>query len=522
MTNSTIINRSSSIPDNWNELFLLNQPIDMDAFLQSDLFASWRSFEMKITIAQRTSGSISFIASMLLVTHILRSHEFLSSTYHRLIFGLSAGDIISSFVIALSSTMTPKELSYLVPSANGNIATCEAQGFLKHLGLGVSVGYNCSVCFYYLAIITYNKKYDYISKKLEPWFHSITILGPLTYSSILLATDAYNGLSGGACYSEPHYPPHCIGYKSGSIPEGYTIPCGRGGDDDGHAKLRKIAVLVGSIWVLIPPIIILVTMVRMFRSVTKIEKKMQKYGVNALRLRTTLAAPTTTNNSTDQQEARDLGLKLKEIVKYLCQANHRFAMFCFQCPPCAGNAGRHDPDRPSRTTKSNKMATKKRAVLQMAFGYAGAWLLVWAFYFVAVVNRTYTLWIFQSAMIPLQGFFNFVVFMAPKVRSTRTSAMREARADSSDNNNQQQQQLRWCQAFYKAYMDRGRRLEDRNMRTNNRRERRDIMAAMMKIGETFRNIYERMKPLKWLSIRRTSSLEVADLESGGRSAAATP
>jgi hypothetical protein len=46
--------------------------------------------------------------------------------------------------------------------------------------------------------------------------------------------------------------------------------------------------------------------------------------------------------------------------------------------------GLNDPERPSRSTKSNKMKTQKRAVLNMAFGYAGAWFLVWTPYFAII------------------------------------------------------------------------------------------------------------------------------------------
>jgi hypothetical protein len=529
MTNSTMVtNNTSAFPDNYWDLWQSDQPLDMDAFLQSDLLADQRSFYMKESIAYMISGSISFIASILLVTHILRSHECLSSTYHRLIFGLSAADIISSFAYALSSTMVPKEMSYLVPFAIGNIATCDAQGFLIAVAVTVSVGYNCSVCFYYLAIITYNKKFDYIEKKLEHWFHGISILFPLVLSGILLATNTYNGPNGGVCWSEPHDPPHCIGYKTGEIPAGYSIPCGRGGPQDGHAELRTITRLIEYFWCLIiAPLIILVTMVMMYRSVTNTENRMQKYGVSTLRLRTTLAAPTTTNSLADEQEARGFALKLKKIVKYLCQANHRFAMWCFRCPPCAGNAGCDDPERPSRTTRSNRMASQKRAVLQMAFGYAGAWLLVWTPFFVLMVVADIVtksvpdiMFILTASTVPLQGLFNFVVFMAPKVRTTKTMAMRWARTDSNNNNNQNQH-LAWCQAFYKAYMDRGRRVENRNMRNNNRTEGRKIRAAISrKISESFRIVFERMQSFTRSPITRTSS-EFGDLESGVRSAAAS-
>jgi hypothetical protein len=105
-------------------------------------------------------------------------------------------------------------------------------------------------------------------------------------------------------------------------------------------------------------------------------------------------------------------------------------------------------------------------------------------------------------------------------------AMRPQRARSGNNNNQDQQHLTWYQAFYKAYMDRGRRLEDRNMRNNNRLERRITkrMPIVRKINESFPILFQRMK---LFSSTRTSSPEVTTdtnecSESGGIWAAALP
>jgi hypothetical protein len=464
-----MVTKNSTIPDTWNELFQSDQPLNMGALLKSGLLAAESNANLKQSIAMMVSGPISIIASMLLVTHILRSYEGLSTTYHRLIFGLSVADIVYSFAITLSSTMAPKEVSYLVSFASGNVATCDAQGFLVIFANGVSVCYNCSVCFYYLGIITYNKKYDYIEKKLEPWFHGISILLPLTYSAILLATNAFNGSNGGVCFADPYAPPHCIGYEVGDIPEGYSIPCGRGGPLDGHAKLRTIA-LFGALLLalIIAPATIVITMTSMFRSVAKIEKRMQNYGVSALRLRTALAAPTTTSNSAgDQEEGRAFALKIKKVCKYLCltapdagQVNDGVATCCLRRP------------QPSQVTKSNKMTSQKRAVLQMAFGYAGAWFLVWTPFFIRTVvlivlnSVPDALLVLSFCITPLQGFFNFVVFMAPKVRTARMMSMRQGRKDSVNNNSNQNQHLTWCQALSKAYMSRG-RLEGKNSRNNN-------------------------------------------------------
>jgi hypothetical protein len=158
---------SSELPKSWLELVNWDRPLDFEAFLQSDLLAERRHQINTISIPQRISGSISCIASTSLVWHILRSHHGLSTTYHRLVFGLSIADIMSSLGNVLSSTMVPKEMNYFIPQTQGNAATCNVQGFLMTVGYWVGSLYNCSICFYYLAIIRYNKKDEYIKNKLS-------------------------------------------------------------------------------------------------------------------------------------------------------------------------------------------------------------------------------------------------------------------------------------------------------------------------------------------------------------------
>ena len=127
---------------------------DFEAFLNSNLPATIRNQIKTYAIIHRITGSVSTIASTCLIVHILRSHRGLSTTYHRLVFGLCIGDIMSSFAQALSSrTMAPREMNYLIPYAQGNTATCTAQGFLLNVGGFVANLYNCSICVYYLSII---------------------------------------------------------------------------------------------------------------------------------------------------------------------------------------------------------------------------------------------------------------------------------------------------------------------------------------------------------------------------------
>lgn len=87
-----------------------------------------------MAIILMVAGSISFIASSAIIYHISRAHKWLSTTYHRLMFGLCIADMMSSLAYAPSTTVTPKETNYVIPVAFGNLTTCRAQGFVGSVG----------------------------------------------------------------------------------------------------------------------------------------------------------------------------------------------------------------------------------------------------------------------------------------------------------------------------------------------------------------------------------------------------
>ena len=96
--NYSAIGDSTPFPDAWNDLWKLEEPLDWDAFLDSELLMKERSNLETSAVIFRTTASISVIASALLIVHVLRSHQGLSTTYHRLMFGLSISDILYSSI----------------------------------------------------------------------------------------------------------------------------------------------------------------------------------------------------------------------------------------------------------------------------------------------------------------------------------------------------------------------------------------------------------------------------------------
>jgi hypothetical protein len=105
------------------------------------------------------TGSISFLCSMIIISIVLRSISGLKTTYHRIIFGLSFADCVTSFAIALTTIPMPKDVIYPfeMPSY-GNIATCEAQGLAFMMGTVVAFCMNGLLNIYYLCTLRYSTK----------------------------------------------------------------------------------------------------------------------------------------------------------------------------------------------------------------------------------------------------------------------------------------------------------------------------------------------------------------------------
>jgi hypothetical protein len=83
---------------------------------------------------------------------------------------------------------------------------------------------------------------------------------------------------------------------------------------------------------------------------------------------------------------------------------------------------------------------RKRAVLSMATGYAIAWFITFTPFLVFNYTKTadQVFLVIVGCTLPLQGLFNFLVFMSPKVRYFKT------RAGTGD-------ELSWIRSCLKAY-----------------------------------------------------------------------
>jgi len=367
---------------------MVEGPIPLEELPNADDIKEAYHHSKAFAITRSTMAIISLISSSFLIWLIAHSKHGLSSTYHRIVLGMSIADIFLSLSLAPFNATAPSDVDYIGWNARGNQASCSAEGFLGIFGGFTGVYYSCSLNIYYLAVVRYQKTDRYIRNKIEPFLHGTPLGLGLIVAITLLVKQNLNSL-GGICQSLVYDPPHCIGYKDGEIREGFTIPCGRGRDG-----AVTFAYLANFITFLIVPCVIVISLGMIYRGVRQQEKKMARYGAGAL-----------VQGANDSNEG-DPNSYLSNILR--------------------------------RKTKSIKRSNS-RVVLQKAFAYTCSYCLTWSWWLAlsvigvagAEAEVTNVILYLLTIFTPLQGSWNLFIFIYPKVIA--------AKAKGSD--------VTWWQAF---------------------------------------------------------------------------
>ncbi len=153
-----------------------------------------------LTFAPRVSACVSLVSSLLIVHIIFRSLTRLDSSYHRIMFGMSIGDIVSSIAIAFTHMPFPRPgISETVdkmfpdcPYRKGNVMTCDIQGFIYFTGYCLSCIYSGSLCVYYYYVIARMMDDDVIRRKVEPFLHMIPATISLITGILIYFLKGYN------------------------------------------------------------------------------------------------------------------------------------------------------------------------------------------------------------------------------------------------------------------------------------------------------------------------------------------
>ena len=326
-----------------------------------------------VTVIGSVTGSMSTFGSIAIIAMLLRSEKKLRSTYRRLLFCMSVADIIFSTSIVCASFPSPKDTPG-VWSPMGNTFTCALQGLALYSGnIGLTF-YNCSLCLYFFLSIAKNVQREQMIK-IERFFHAIPILWILSTDSFLLATESFNNF-GVACMVSS-YPRGCDSNNE--------VECTRGFNS---TLYRLILHLLPIILVFF---IISAAMITLCISLRAQEQKMETYRANLGTLPESLVAIRRERSLLNTQSSLERGnmpkIKRRESI---------------------GDRLRRD--------------AYKQAMCHI-FAYFISY--VFAMIFQGIVSFTgeinFPFWILQQLTAPTQGFFNFIVFLRPRVIAVRSN-----------------------------------------------------------------------------------------------------
>jgi len=308
------------------------------------------------------SGFLSIMGSITIVVMMLRSiGRRLSSTYGRLVFGMSCMDIMQSLAYCLSTLPSPKDTNARWPSY-GTTLTCSIQGwFLFTGGIGTTI-YYCSLCIYYVLMIAKRDITEStIKNKVEPILHFIPLMYSITTGIFLGVTKHFN-YAGMVCWIAP-LPLNCLEFD-----EVDEVECIRG------KNAYRYRIMLQGAPIIIAFFIIFICMIILISTVGRQANRMERYLPNGSNVPAT--------GSVQQNTIRG-SLPIPMVSSMIQQ--------------------RED--------------TKMQGLL-----YIGSYCCTYTFplihqiVYITTDQSYYVLLILQNITTPLQGFFNFIVYIRPHIK----------------------------------------------------------------------------------------------------------
>ncbi|GFH58124.1 hypothetical protein CTEN210_14600 [Chaetoceros tenuissimus] len=142
---------------------------------------------------QLVSASLSFLSSIAILYIIRKSSKQLSSSYHRIMTFMSIFDIIASISIGIGTIPFPTDSIYpFQPPMLGTDASCKTQAFLIMFGIVGAATLYLSLSWYFVARIIFRQSDFKIKYRLEPCFYSVTLAIALFIPSYFLQKNELN------------------------------------------------------------------------------------------------------------------------------------------------------------------------------------------------------------------------------------------------------------------------------------------------------------------------------------------
>ena len=238
---------------------------------------------------------------------------------------------------------------------------------MNYVGFMGSILYDCMLSMYFVMVVVYSTREDFIQKRIEPFFHTLSIIVPVGVGIFLMATGYFND-TGNLCFIAP-FPADYNGADA-------KDECARGK----NAKQYRLY-FQGFPFIVIV-LIVIACMLHLSCSVRKQSKKMMKYGANEF----TANVKRKRKQSTVLTQST-LQYKKKKIMN---------------------------------TSRESKAETKQLVTQASLYVLALCIAILFAFTF-QIVGKYFWLYLLQMTFTPLLGFFNFIIFIRPRVVMIRQS-----------------------------------------------------------------------------------------------------
>ena len=309
-------------------------------------------------VIARTTGMVSAISSAIIIYIVLRSKTRLSSAYHRIMFGMSIADTCGSLAIFTSTWMMPKDMIYrqFQGAVLGNWITCNIQGTFFFIGSSIAFSFNTVLCLYYFCVMSYGMSEERFRRRVEPILMFFAIVLP----SILITMTVAQGLMAPTpldlTCTGALYPYWCITGTDVEEENGkICLEVKLGGPSGDFIKWSYFLLYI------VCSIIVFTSMFLVCRTVY---------------------------------------VTSKSVDKFIRASRHRYRI-------------------DSEYVQSQWTQTK--IIFKQAMGYLGAFFLCQLFPFASLLSREKNLgWqYFHVIFRPLQGLFNFVIFIAHKIHTRR-------------------------------------------------------------------------------------------------------
>jgi hypothetical protein len=352
---------------------------------RQELVGSRQGLGLALTIIPTITGTISFLSSIVLIWYIFREKR-LSRLREQILIGLSILDLSFSSACAMSTFTAPEDIDPFTEYVlRGNLATCNLQGWLYQFGAAAPM-YNSVLSIYCLLCVRYGWTAEQLKKCFLPSMHTVVFGWAFGFATagIILELYNYGGMLG--CWIDDSQMSLCD--------QGYELSsCSRGRVSDLYVFMFAILPGLSSLMVTIFATSMLYCRIR------TIERRAQGVDDDTSGYSQAMRAP--------RFQVGDLPPDGEQDTTPLLESSH----FCCRL----------------WRTRSTQFRMSKKVLESGTLYVVAFWITYTPFVAIAVLSAAKSpvpdwLRVANVLVLPLQGFFNLLIYKIPELQGRLSHA----------------------------------------------------------------------------------------------------